>query len=286
MAKIKTNSTAAEQVAVNITPRAFFRFALMVVATLVLIISVRKASHALLLVFTAFVLTLALNAPIYWVSKHIPGKRRGSRSIATTLSFLIVIIILGGIISLVVPRLVHQTESLVNAAPHLVQDFRSQNGTVGKFVRKYHLQKQLTSFSSQLSDRLHNIGGTAFSTAQKIGSSAFSLVTILALTFMMLIEGPGWLKFMRQTVPNGHRDMADRLSQDMYRVIRGYVNGQVLLAAIATALIIPAVLILHIGYPLALIAVIFVCGLIPMVGHTIGAVIVTLVALFHSLDSS
>jgi predicted PurR-regulated permease PerM len=31
-----------------------------------------------------------------------------------------------------------------------------------------------------------------------------------------------------------------------------------------------------------LLGVVFICGLIPMVGHTIGAVIVTLVALFHS----
>jgi predicted PurR-regulated permease PerM len=68
----------------------------------------------------------------------------------------------------------------------------------------------------------------------------------------------------------------------MYRVIKGYVNGQVLLALIASLLIAPMLFILHIGYPIALVFVIFICGLIPMVGHTIGAIIVTLVALFHS----
>ncbi|HVA11377.1 MAG TPA: AI-2E family transporter, partial [Candidatus Dormibacteraeota bacterium] len=36
----------------------------------------------------------------------------------------------------------------------------------------------------------------------------------------------------------------------------------------------------------ALFVVIFVCGLIPLFGHTIGAVIVTLVALFHSTSSA
>jgi predicted PurR-regulated permease PerM len=35
-------------------------------------------------------------------------------------------------------------------------------------------------------------------------------------------------------------------------------------------------------YPAALVVVVFICGLIPMVGHTIGAIIVTLVALFQS----
>ena len=48
----------------------------------------------------------------------------------------------------------------------------------------------------------------------------------------------------------------------------------------------PAVLLLHISYPAALIVVIFVCGLIPMIGHTLGAIIVTLVALFHSTSAA
>jgi predicted PurR-regulated permease PerM len=80
--------------------------------------------------------------------------------------------------------------------------------------------------------------------------------------------------------------MSDRLSVDMYRVIKGYVNGQVFLAALASLLILPAILALHISYPAALIVIVFVCGLIPMVGHTIGAIIVTTVALFHSLTSA
>jgi predicted PurR-regulated permease PerM len=68
----------------------------------------------------------------------------------------------------------------------------------------------------------------------------------------------------------------------MYRVIKGYVNGQVLLAAIASAMLLPALLIFDVSYASALLGVVFICGLIPMIGHTIGAIIVTLVALFTS----
>ena len=66
----------------------------------------------------------------------------------------------------------------------------------------------------------------------------------------------------------------------MYRVVKGYVNGQVTLAAIASLFLLPALLILGVSYPIALVFVVFVCGLIPMVGHTIGAAIVTAVTLF------
>src|SRR5206468_8231995 len=77
-----------------------------------------------------------------------------------------------------------------------------------------------------------------------------------------------------------------RLALDMYRVVKGFINGQVTLAALASVLIVPALFVLHISYPVALMVVVFVCGLIPMVGHTIGAIIITTVALFHSASSA
>ncbi len=210
---------------------------------------------------------------------------KGSRSLGTTVSYLIVIIIIGGFLGYLVPPLVHQSENFIAGAPKLISEFRDQSGAVGEFVRHYHLEHQVNTLSTQLSGRLHDIGGKAFSTVVDIGKSVFSLVTVIVLTFMMLVEGPRWVKTFGDMVPDRRQTVVDRLAMDMYKVIKGYVNGQVLLAAIATALITPALYILHISYPVALIAVIFICGLIPLVGHTIGAVIVTTVALFHSLTS-
>lgn len=274
------------EVAVTISNETFVRLALLTVGTIVLLLSVRKASHALLLVFTAFFLTLALNAPVHWLGRHLPGKRKGSRSLATSLSFLVIILLLGGFIASIAPPLIRQTESFISAAPRLVSDFRGQNSPAGRFIRAHHLEKQVNTFSTQLSDRLKNAGGTAFSTVRRVGDSVFSLLTILVLTFMMLVEGPRWLGFVREIVPDRHHKQADRLAREMYGVIKGYVNGQVTLAALASVLIMPAVLLLHIGYPVAIMVIIFTCGLIPMVGHTIGAVIVTLVALFHSTSAA
>lgn len=280
------NREPITKVELTISTETFVRLILMVVATLVVLMSAYKAAHALLLLFSAFFLALALNSPVSWIARHLPGKRRNSRTLATILSFLIVIVFLGGLLALLVPPLIRQTESFINAAPHLVRELRSQDTAVGQIIRKYHLESQVNSFSSQLSGNLKHIGGSAFSTVRKIGSSAFSLLAILALTFMMLVEGPSWLAFARDLIPDRHQRLADRLATDMYKVIKGYVNGQVTLAAIAACLILPAVLMLHISYAFALFVIIFICGLIPMVGHTIGAIIVTMVALFHSTGSA
>jgi len=275
-----------QELALTISAETFVRVLLLILGTVILLAAVRKATHALLLIFIALFLALALNAPVHWIGEHLPGKKRGNRALATSLSFLLVVAVLGIFISFLVPPLVRQTEKFIGAAPGIVRSVRSENSSLGRVIRKYHLESQVSKFSSQLSDRLKNVSGSAFATLSHIGSSIFSLLTILALTFMMLVEGPRWLLFGRRLIPRRHRDDADQLAVDMYRVIKGYVNGQVTLAAIASLFITPALFLLHVGYPLALVVIIFVCGLIPMVGHTIGAIIVTTVALFHSPASA
>lgn len=280
----KTDKTP--EVAITISTEAFIRLAALTVATVLLLMAVQKAAHALLLIFSAFFLALALNAPVQWIGRRLPGKRKNSRVLATSVSFLLIVLLLSGFIASISPPLIRQTNSFIKAAPGLVADFRSQDSEVGRLIRKYHLEKQVDSVSDQLSERLKNVGGSAFSTLQRVSSSAFSLLTIMVLTFMMLIEGPRWLAFFQDVIPPKRRPMADKLLHDMYRVIKGYVNGQVTLAALAAVLIMPAILLLHISYPIALMVIVFICGLIPMVGHTIGAIIVTLVALFESTSAA
>lgn len=274
------------EIALTISLETFVRIAFFIIATIILLAALHRAAHAILLIFTAFFLALALNTPVAGLAKRLPGRTRGSRAFSTTLCLLVFVALLVGFIASFAPPLVNQTQTFVSNAPGLIKDFRSQNSETGRLIRKYHLDKQVNDLSGQLSQRLDNIGGSAFSTAQRVGTSIFSLLTILVLTFMMLVEGPRWMRFFRDVIPDRHHGMSDRLMHDMHAVIKGYVNGQVLLAAIAALLMLPGLLFFHVSYPAALVVVVFVCGLIPMVGHTIGAIIVTIVALFHSTGSA
>jgi len=270
------------EIALTISTKTFFKVLLLVVATILLLAALHRAVYALTLIIIAVFLTLALNAPVSWVARHLPGPLRGSRTSATALSSFIVVVLLAAGITAFIPPVVRQTRSFIDTAPQLVRDIRDQNGQLGQLIVRYHLQGQINEFSDQLSSRLQHGGSTAVSALTRIGSSIFASLTILVLTFMMLIEGPRWLEFGRRLLREDQRTRADRLAHDMYKAIKGYVNGQVMLAAIASALILPGLLIFHVSYPVALLGIVFICGLIPMVGHTIGAAIVTFVALFHS----
>jgi predicted PurR-regulated permease PerM len=258
------------------------RVLLLTIASFIFLAALQKASHALILIFTAFFLALALNGPVHWLAERIPGKRRGNRTLATSLSFFIIIALLIGFLASIVPPLIRQTSNFIDVAPGLVESVRSEDSGLGRFVRKYNLQDQTDKLSDELSDRLKNVSGTAVASFTKITSSIFSTLTILVLTFMLLIEGPSWLDFARRLIPDEKAAHYELIARDMYKVITGFVNGQVTLAALAATLILVPLFGFHVSYPIALMVIVFICGLIPLVGHTIGAIIVSTVALFHS----
>ncbi|HUC87622.1 MAG TPA: hypothetical protein VMR95_00550, partial [Candidatus Binatia bacterium] len=69
----------SQEVWLNISNRTVIRVLLMVMVSFLFLLAAEKAAHALILIFTAFFLALALNTPVHWLAVHLPGKLRGSR---------------------------------------------------------------------------------------------------------------------------------------------------------------------------------------------------------------
>lgn len=284
MPRLFSKDNSDVEVAISI--HSIIRAILVVIAAFLLIVAVSKSLHSLTLIGVAFFLALALNAPVHWLSGKIPGRRKGSRTLATILSLLIILGLLGAFIAAFAPPLARQTTKFVQSVPQIVDDTRTGDGPIGSFVERYRLQGQVESISETLSSKVDNIGATAFDTAGRIGGSIVAVLTVLVLTIMMLLEGPRWGQLFTQMIPPRRRKRVMKLSGDMYKVVQGFVNGQVALAAIAAVLILPVFLIMDVSYPIALMVIVFICGLIPMVGHFIGASIATAVALFHSIPAA
>lgn len=279
---MKLFSKKTDQVEITISNKTILRILVLVFGSLLLIAAVRIASHALTMIFIAFFLALALNAPVHWLATHLPGKRRGDRTIATAVSFLLVVLLLGLFLASIVPPLVRQTTSFVESIPNLLNDLHDNSTSLGSFVERYNLEQHVDKVSEQVSSWAANATSGAVGTIGWLGGSFVSFLTVLVLTFMMLIEGPRWVHIGRRLTPDHREAHIETLVRNMYKVIKGFVNGQVLLASIAAVLLLPVLIIMKVHYPFALMVIVFICGLIPMVGHTIGAIIVSAVALFTS----
>src|SRR5579875_2378303 len=107
---VRWRNTDLPQTELTISTETFVRVVLLIIATVVLLGILRHVTHALILLFSAFFLALALNAPVATVARHLPGKRRGNRALGTTIAFLIVIVLLGAFIASIVPPLIRQTD--------------------------------------------------------------------------------------------------------------------------------------------------------------------------------
>lgn len=281
-------------VKIDIDSRTIIRFGLIVIGFVAAFMLIGKAQSALVTIGIALFLALALNPPVSYISKRLPSN---SRVGATAIAYLMVLSILGGLMFLVVPPVIEQSTKFAQTVPELIDQATGKTYIVDEFIDRYSLNDQvdqaITNAKAQASSVAANLGNSLVSGAGAFFSGAATLLFIIVLAFLMLIEGPAWLSKIWGLYQDPHKLERHRsVVQKMYRVVTGYVNGQMLVAFIAgistlaTILILSAVFPLPANLALPLAAIIFISGLIPMVGATIGAILVSLVLMLNSVPAA
>ncbi|MCA9324366.1 AI-2E family transporter, partial [Candidatus Saccharibacteria bacterium] len=268
----------------TISNRTIVRIIAFLLGTVLLLRVLENMRHPLTLVFVSFFLSLALNPIVTKLSGMLKSK---SRVRATAIAYAAVTAVIVAFIILIVPPLINQTTEFIREVPKTLSNIENQDSGLGRFVRRYELEKQLNDFATDWSRNLGSVKGPVVTTANRIFSNVISIVTVFVLTFMMLVEGPRWIKSFWKHVPKDRRNHDQEIAEKMYRVVTSYVNGQVLVAAIGAvfamiALVIASTIIGVTVNAVALAGIIFLFALIPTVGTILGASIVVLFSLFAS----
>ena len=99
-------------------------------------------------------------------------------------------------------------------------------------------------------------------------------VTIVFLTFFMLLEGRRWVERVYSLFPEESQPRWRRVGHDIYRTVGGYVTGNILISLIAGASITIVLLVMGVPYAVALGLLVAVLDLIPLAGATVAGVIV------------
>lgn len=273
-----------KSITINFNNKTIIRVVVIIVLTFLALAFLSKITTALRLIFISAFLALALNPAVSWITRHLPSR---SRVRATAVAYIAVIGVVIGILALVIPPFVSQSIDLVNEIPTSVQDIQNQDTPVVRFIERYSLTDEYTQALSDVKGNLQGLTGRAVSTASTVGSGIVALITVLVLTFMMLIEGPRWVQRVVSMQSQQKVDKNMQVMTDMYRMVTGYVNGQLLIALVAAffaffALVIASSIVGVTINAIALASVVGLLGLIPMIGNTISAVIVVLFCLFVS----
>ena len=283
------------KVRIDIDTRTFVRFWLVVIGFALALLAIYSARTALIIIGVALFLALALNAPVSKIASYLPGR---SRVGATAIAFVIVVALLSAVVTLVIPPIIEQSAKFAQTIPSIVDDAGTRWQGLNSFIDSHGLRPQvdsaLTSIKDNASGWAANAGGTLLTSVGSLASTLTATLLALVLSFLMLVEGPMWLRRLWGVYNDQDRmEYHKKLLHRMYSVVTGYVTGQLTVSAIGAAAAGLAVFILsfvfkevpaNLAMPTA--AITFVLSLIPMFGATIGGVIVTALLAFNNLSAA
>jgi predicted PurR-regulated permease PerM len=200
---------------------------------------------------------------------------RSAAILAVFLALFIGIFLLGLI---VVPPIVSEVQAFADDVPSYIEDIR-KNDTLREYDNKYDITKKLEDQASSLPSRLGDAAGALQAVTVGVFSTVIQLVTVLTITFFLLLDGGRIANFLLAQVRNEHQERVRGVAGDIYNATGGYVAGALTLATAAgvSTYILLSILDVPFAVPLAVLMAFF--DLVPLVGSTIGGVLVGLVTL-------
>lgn len=246
----------------------------------VLMRALASASQVFVILLVALFLATGLNPAVEAI------RRRGtSRATAVAIIFIGVIVFIGLFFALVVPPLVTQSAHLINIAPSLLQDLKS-NPQIATLNENYgvidSIQKKLSSVTSDGTLLVSAFGGV-IGVGKTVLSGTFTGLTILVLTLYFIISLPEATAIGLKLVPASRRPRVALLTDAIIARVGAFVGSQILVSALAALFVSILSLILGLPSPITIGIIVFICGLVPLIGHFLGCTIVTLIAATQSV---
>ena len=201
---------------------------------------------------------------------------------------MLVVVFLIGFFALVIPPLVRQTRDFIKDVPATVENFQKQDSSLATAAKRYNLDDKLSQAAKDFTSNYENFGATILDTGKRVAEAMASFFVVLVLTFMMLVEGPMWVKLYLKSLPDKQRGRQSQILNRMYKAVSGFVNGQVILAVVAGSFAFVALQIasqvMNVSVnAVALAGIVAVFGIIPLFGNPIAAILVVLVSLLSSI---
>ena len=272
-------------------PERLVRFRLRtILSLLVIIIAVAVAleviwiaRHVLTWIAISLFLALALNPAVEWLQRWRGLKRRGA---AAAVAYLLALGLIVAIGFTFVPTLVSQVNDFVNKLPDYAHDVTHGQGRLGFLETKYHLQERIRkAVSDGGATKVLGLSGVAVSVAKSVISIVVASITILFMTYFMLLEGPSWVERGFGLLPESSRPRWRKVGHEIYGTVGGYVTGNLLISLIAGGLTTIVLLLLGVPYAVALGLIVAILDLIPLAGATIAAILIGTVAFIHSIPA-
>jgi predicted PurR-regulated permease PerM len=264
---------------VAVATRTIVVFVVVAIAAGLALTLVYAARGVLVQLTVAVVLAMAIEPVVDVFERR--GLRRGA---AVGVSFGVVALALLAFAYLLLMPLVDETRRLVDDAPSLVQQLTSGHGRLGFLETRFHVVERTRE--AVHSGALPGTAGRAMSLVGSAVETGGAIVFVAFLTLFVQLGGRRWFDALVDLAPERDRGRIRRAGHGVAGAVGGYVAGNLLISVIAGTVTTLVLLATSVPYAVPLGLVVAIFDLIPLVGATIGTVIVGSVALTQSLSTA
>jgi predicted PurR-regulated permease PerM len=262
--------------------RAVLRVVVTVVLSVLALYLIYLVREPLSWLLIAIFVAVATSGPVNLLSRRLP---RGAAIAIVYLGIVFAPILIGAIL---IPPAVEQGVKLAKNLPGYVEDLNEafdENEQLRELNEKYDLTQKLDELADNLVSDLGGAAGAMADIGAGLVSSIFALVTILVMSMFMVSRGKAWREAALSFRPPHQAERLRRATDRIANAVGSYVGGALLQATIAGIAAFLMLTILGVPSPLPLALIIALLDLIPLVGATLGAVIVGVVTLFSDFPT-
>ena len=257
-------------------PRALIRYALAGLAlTVALLWAAYLVRDALLVIYISLLVAIGLSPLVTTLEQYRPRRQRLPRWAAILVIYSFIVGTVVGIASLIVPALIDQTRELWAELPNLLHKAQQWLLQRGWIARELTVQEAVQQTPVGGSDAV----GTVFAAVWTLVGGIFGVVTILILTFYLLVDLDGLKRFFIRLFPRARRERAHDATHRVTAKVSAWLGGQLLLGAIIGSSAALGLWLMGVPYFYVLALLAAVGELIPVVGPILSAIPALLVAL-------
>jgi len=231
-----------------------------------------QIGSVLILVLVALFLAAGLNPIVeYFIARGL------KRPWALLVVIAGVLVALGLFVIAIVPVVTDQVTTISDNAPGWL-DQATHNKQFKSLDEHYDIVAKAKDYIAS-GDLAKTVFGGALNVGLKVLSLLGNAFVVIVLTLYFLASLPKIKRSLYRLAPASRRDRVTRLGDQIVRSIGGYVSGAFIIALCAGISTLVFLLIIGLGeYAVALALVVAILDVIPMIGATLGAIVVCAIA--------
>jgi predicted PurR-regulated permease PerM len=260
--------------------RRMLQTVLTVTAVAIVVAAAWEARSALMLIYVSAIVAMGFS-PLVRAIEH-PYSRTGRQRVPRTLAILAIYLILVAVLVLIglmiVPPLLDQAGELWTRAPKALADFQ-------RFLIRYRLMSSAHRVTIEEAVQNAPVGSgvsainTVFGAVWTVVGGVLGVVTILILSFYLMVEGQSLFEYLTRLVPEGSRGRVVSVGRESVRKVSAWLMAQLILAGVMGVFAAVGLGLLRVPYFYVVALIAAVGETIPIVGPIVAGISAVAIAL-------